>query len=140
MRLVFVVASTVAVSLLVPISSGLAAGPVPVTFNVEFVLGTGELSDQNQTSFAVVALSLVADIGGRHIDKQCGSLVINTDSTECTIQSVATDCSQATLLCEDETHEVVGEVPGVSKGSLDGVEVASGFIGLVCKASPPPVR
>jgi uncharacterized protein involved in type VI secretion and phage assembly len=138
MRLAFVVASAVVVSLLLPISSSLAAAPAPVAIDVEFVTGSGQLS--NLSTFAVNALSLVADIGARHIVKQRGALTIDGDSTECTIQSVAPDCSEATLLCEDETHDVAGAVAGVSNGSLDGVEVTSGLIVLACETTPPPAR
>ena len=98
------------------------------------VVGAGQLEDT--TTFKVSALSLEADVGTQHISVQKGSLVLNGVSTDCTIATVAPDCSEATLLCEEVQHVVTPSVPGGSRGSLDTVAVAQGFILLVCKHVP----
>jgi len=133
MRRTMFVAATV-VMLLLPIAPSHAAAPVTLTYQLDVVTGSGVLS--NSSSFAVNAFSLVADIANRHIVRQKGALTIDGDTTECTIESVVPGCSEATLLCEDETHSVVAGVPGVSRGSLDGLEVTTGLIRMLCSASP----
>jgi hypothetical protein len=127
MRTVLLVACIVSASLLVPIQALGAERGAAGAVLIDLVSGAGKLD--NATTFSVSALAYLV---GTH-QSNSGSLVLNGVATDCVIDSVAADCSEATLLCEDVFHQVVAGVPGVSHGSLDGVAVVKGNIRQFCK-------
>ena len=138
MRKVLLVACVISTSLFLPGPVIAARGSVTFTADLQVVGGAGQLD--NTINFSVGALTLVADTASNHIFKQIGSLVLDGVATECIIDSVLPDCSQATLLCEDVTHQVSAAVEGLSGGSLDGSTVVTGAIYLVCKHWPATSR
>ena len=131
-------ACVISASLFLPSPVIAAGGAVTFTADLQIVIGGGQLD--NTMNFGVGALTLVADTASNHIFKQIGSLVLNGVATDGIIDSVLPDCSEATLLCEDVTHQVVAAVESVSRGSLDGSTVVTGAIYLVCKHWPATSR
>ncbi len=107
-----------------------AEAQVPVTINLTVVGGGGELS--NSSTFGVQFISLELTNPARSLNIHRGNLVLNGARTSCSAISNVVNCSEATLTCANGTHDVVAGVPGVSLGSIDGVEVAQGFIHMTC--------
>jgi hypothetical protein len=128
MRTIVFVACIVSASLFLP-TQAVAAGAT-VTVDLAFISGGGEL--EGGTTVGVSALSYV--VGARVGNN--GSLVLDGVATDCTIESVLSDCSEATLLCEDVSYEVIPGVRGGFLGSLNGTPLTKGLIRLLCKHSP----
>ena len=114
-------------SLLVVIQPVAAAGPPAMSMTV--VAGGGVLS--NASTFAIQAMSLSVAAPGHPVSIQRANLVLDGVRTACTVDAV-TPCTDVTLTCGATPHTVVAGVPGVSLGSLDGVDVAQGFIFMRC--------
>jgi len=101
-----------------------------VTVDLTLALGGGTLEDNHRFGLEAVALEITGVKQPVSVNK--GRISIDGERTKCTIEAEP-DCSAATLTCEDLTaHVLVPADPGVSKGSLDGVEVKQGFISLKC--------
>jgi len=121
--------SIVLASLLLAVQP-VAAAEAPVTISLTVIGGGGELS--NSSTFGVQFLSLGLTNPARTVNIQRGNLVLDGVRTSCSAISNVLSCSEATLTCANGTHDVVAGVPGVSLGSIDGVEVADGFIHMTC--------
>jgi hypothetical protein len=128
MRSTLVAALALAGSLLVPPQAAVAAGNV--SLNLVVVGGGGVLADDSRVSVNAILLTL--DTPGKDVNISNGGLVVDGVRTKCAIES-STNCSQATLSCADgSSHEVVAGVPGGAPGSVDGIDLAEGFITMKC--------
>ena len=130
MRTALFVACIVSASLFLPSQAVAEGAGATITVDLAFVSGGGEL--EGGTTLSLSALSYVV---GSHVGNN-GSLVLDGVLTECTIDSFLSDCSQATLLCEDVSYVVIPGVRGGFLGSLNGTPVTKGLIHLACKHSP----
>ena len=115
------------VSVLAVIQPITAAGSPAMSITV--VGGGGVLS--NASTFGVQVMSLSVAVPGHPVSVQRGNLVLDGVRTACAIDTV-TSCTEVTLTCGGTPHDVVAGVPGVSLGSIDGVDVTQGFIHMMC--------
>jgi hypothetical protein len=133
-----------AAALLLPIGTAAAAPTLPVSFEGDAVLGIAVLS--NKTAIVLTATDGTATVGRNSQNMNQGHLETvdlltqAKTSAVCMVVSVATDCTQANLICGvdvdhlSDAHQAIGAIPNSSfKGSLDGVNVVAGFIMLKCQ-------